>query len=368
MKSTIAAALAAIALSATPATAQEADMNEATPYDISVHDDALAIEPTQMLNLGSAHFSGWREFVNREELDMALAPVLDRLEAWGPDTITVEAISGADCDQLERYGTFYAGAADTYCVTISEAAAHGDMSREDANIAAMETFLSGGPGDDPAARRNYVAQLMAAGEIYSALLQWRYLDPAERIAGEEVSQGMIDSLERFDARLKESVSIGVALAQRLGHERVWQVDDHSADMLYLRNADGFGERMREIWSSGSTEGREMYAGLMAKVQQDRDLTAFLIAMNDPEAQRLTIEGDFAKGLADTDERGIGQDYANWWQVRNMRMVANIVAAASLNRSQKTLNIVGASHKAYYDYYLDTMHHVELVDVGDILSQ
>jgi hypothetical protein len=31
-----------------------------------------------------------------------------------------------------------------------------------------------------------------------------------------------------------------------------------------------------------------------------------------------------------------------------------------------VNVVGASHKAYYDAYLDMMHEVKLVDVEAVL--
>lgn len=355
-------AIAAAALFAAPAAAQEAE-----PLDLRQFDAALAVEPTQVLALGVAHFSGWSDFVDRHALDAALDPLLDRLEAFAPDTIMIENVSGADCDQLRRYGLFYAGAADSYCRDIEDAGQFTGLDPVEANMAMLETLMAGGPGEDPVARRTLAAQMLAAGEPYSALVQWLRLPEAERIAGNELSDRMAGRLATLSRSLNESASLAVPLAVRLGHERVWPVDDHSADQLYLRNAEIFGERMQEIWSNGSTEGRARYEALIDKVKQDRDLVAFLRDMNSLEAQEMTIRGDFAKGLADDQKEGVGQDYANWWQVRNMRMAANMVAAMSLNRSQRAVAIVGASHKAYYDNYLDMMHHVELVDTNAFLA-
>ncbi|MBW0143717.1 DUF5694 domain-containing protein [Sphingomicrobium clamense] len=355
-------AFAATALLASPAAAQEPEI-----LDLRQYDERLAVEPTQLLSLGTAHLSGWSEFVDRPQLDAALDPLLDRLEAWAPDTIMIENISGANCDHLERYGVFYAGAADTYCRDVGDAGEFTGLSRVEANIAMLETLMKGGPEDTPQARRALAATMLAAGEHYSALVQWLRLPEAERAAGEELSEAMVGRLDKLSTSLNESASIAVPLAVRLGHERVWPVDDHSADQLYLRNAEIFGKRMREIWSSGDTSAREKYMALTEKVKADRDIVSFLREMNSLEAQDMTINNDFAKGLADDQPEGVGQDYANWWQVRNMRMVANIVAAAAMNRSQRSLAIVGASHKAYYDNYLDTMHHIELVDTVDFLA-
>lgn len=356
-------ALAAASLLAAPADAREPES-----LDLRQYDERLAVPPTKVLSLGTAHLSGWREFVDRPQLDAALDPLLDRLEAWAPDTIMIENVSGANCDHLQRYGVFYSGAAETYCRDIEDAGEFTGLGRVEANQAMLETLLGGGPEDTPQARRTLAAQMLAAGEPYSALVQWLRLPEAERVPGEELSDAMVERLDRLSQSLNESASIAVPLAVRLGHERVWPVDDHSADQLYLRNAETFGKRMREIWSSGDTSAREKYETLIQKVKEDRDIIAFLRELNSLEAQDMTITNDFAKGLADDQPEGVGQDYANWWQVRNMRMVANMVAAAALNRSERSLAIVGSSHKAYYDNYLDMMHHIENVDTTEFLAE
>ena len=58
---------------------------------------------------------------------------------------------------------------------------------------------------------------------------------------------------------------------------------------------------------------------------------------------------------------------SWWQTRNLRMAANIVEAAGNQPGAKMLVIVGASHKAYFDAYLDQMQDWELVSVDAVLA-
>ena len=59
-------------------------------------------------------------------------------------------------------------------------------------------------------------------------------------------------------------------------------------------------------------------------------------------------------------------YLAWYQVRNLRMVANVMAAAAEAPGGRVLNIVGASHKPYFDAYLDQMHDVRLGDAEAVL--
>ena len=63
----------------------------------------------------------------------------------------------------------------------------------------------------------------------------------------------------------------------------------------------------------------------------------------------------------------GRAYLAWWEVRNLRRVSNIRAAFGNRAGARVLNVVGASHKAYYDAYLGMMSDVKLVDAEDVLK-
>ena len=353
----------AAALLAAPAASQEP-----APLDLRQFDEQLAVAPTQMLVLGTPHLRMFAQEIDRPGLDQLLEPLMAKLEDFAPDTIAVEAISGSDCDKLVRYGEAFAGAADNYCRSTADAEAHTGLTRPQAEGKFLEILLDPETDYDDEKRRELAALFLAAGEQTSAVLQWLRLPEDQRVAGGMISEEMAEYLDGLAGSHNENVAIGVALALRLGHERIYHVDDHSADQLYLPVIENFGARMREIWSLDPYGARERYMGGIEKLKEDRVLLDFYRLLNDPEMQRLTVASDFALGLADDQGQGVGQAYANWWQVRNLRMVANLVAAASFEQSERTLAIVGASHKSYYDNYLDMMHHIERVDTIEFLAQ
>jgi hypothetical protein len=56
----------------------------------------------------------------------------------------------------------------------------------------------------------------------------------------------------------------------------------------------------------------------------------------------------------------------YWETRNLRMVANIRDVLGQTPGTRLLAIVGASHKPYYEAYLNLMHDVQLVDAEEVL--
>jgi hypothetical protein len=63
--------------------------------------------PSQVLVLGTPHLARMPDTFRPEQL----APVLDRLAAWKPQLITIEGLSGPQCEYLRRYAALHAAAA-----------------------------------------------------------------------------------------------------------------------------------------------------------------------------------------------------------------------------------------------------------------
>ncbi|NWJ53241.1 MAG: hypothetical protein HXX14_20540, partial [Bacteroidetes bacterium] len=55
-----------------------------------------------------------------------------------------------------------------------------------------------------------------------------------------------------------------------------------------------------------------------------------------------------------------------WETRNLRMVANMRDVLGQQPGTRMLTIVGASHKGYYEAYLNLMHDVQLVSSDEVL--
>ncbi|WP_260483240.1 DUF5694 domain-containing protein [Sphingomicrobium flavum] len=335
-------------------------------FSLDQYDHHLAGEPTQALILGTAHLSAWSEQVDRAGLDQLLAPLLDRLEQFAPDVVAIEAVSGPDCDHLIRYGDVYSYGRN-YCRVDEDAIAATGMDAVAAQTRVLEILLEEGGPRTAADRRQLAALFMAAGDHYSAVVQWQRLDPAERVAGGFLTQDMAERLDRRSLSMNENISLGVALAVRLGHERVYPVDDHSADHIQLANAEHYGAHMREIWAMNINNADEKRKAAEDALRASGDVMAYYRWMNSPEAWDLTMTNDFALALADDRPEGVGRTYAAWWQARNLRMTANIVTAVAMEKADRVLAIVGASHAPYYRDYLDMMHDIEIVDAQDFLA-
>jgi hypothetical protein len=56
-----------------------------------------------------------------------------------------------------------------------------------------------------------------------------------------------------------------------------------------------------------------------------------------------------------------------WEIRNLRMVANIRETFRERPGSRVLVIVGASHKPWFDNWLGQLQGVDIVDVAQLLN-
>ena len=77
---------------------------------------------------------------------------------------------------------------------------------------------------------------------------------------------------------------------------------------------------------------------------------------------VTFQSDEGAAPEEPSPQGSGRLYVTSWETRNLRMAANIRDLMGSTPRMRTLVIVGASHKAYLDAYLEQMHDVRIVDV------
>ncbi len=340
----------------------------AQDYAPSFHPDRLKGPPpgppNQVLVLGSPHLSG------HETLRHAMmTPLLDRLAAWRPEAIAVENVSGLQCDAMRRYPARYAESAARWCPDTSAARTALGLDVP-AATAAAELMLADWPRVPKAMQRRRLAALfLAAGEPGSAMVQWLRLSISERRAGDGLDAAMVAALERAWKAPGESDWVAAALAARLGLERLHSVDDHTADAPTPADQEAaYGAAIARAWDNPFGKQRTAASQrLDARVVRPGGLLALYRAYNTPEAQELAYRSDFGAALVEPSPQRFGRGYVGYWEVRNLRMVANIRDVLSLRPGTRLLAIVGAAHKGYYEAYLNQMHDVRLVDAGTVLE-
>jgi hypothetical protein len=335
-------------------------------FDPRAHKAELAGDPAQVLVLGSPHLSQLPSKLDPR----LLGPLLDRLATFKPDVIAIENISGEQCETLKRFKSQHGDAWDSYCWDTDEVEKATGLN-VDAALAEVDRTLASWPSDPTAAQRRRLAMLfLAANDRPSATVQWLRLPASEHRPADGLTDAMVDILDRKGKAPNESIDVAAALAARLGLERLYLMDDHTADWpLDEKSAYGqaYAKALRTVWSvEPKPPVRVRYEQLQAHVGTASDLIAFYRFLNDPETQRATIASDMGAAAATAEAQPYGREYASWWETRNLRMTANIHAAFRGKPGAHVLVIVGATHKGHLDAYLDMMQDVRLVDAMQFL--
>lgn len=297
-------------------------------------------------------------------------PLITSLARFRPTIITIENVSGEQCALLSR-APRYKDAHETYCNDPSTAQKVTGLTREQAETASEATFdrfaAPGAPAPTASDRRKLALVLLAANERGSAWVQWLRLAPADRIAADGLDVGMVKILNREGRTANESYQLAAVLAARLGLERLYAVDDHTSDGALLHADKRYGDALNAHWGRSRDQPIvAAYAKLSKQVVDSRSLLRMVRHLNDPATLSPQIQSDFRVALSDPRAAPYGRQYAAWWDVRNLRMAANIRATMVEHPGARVLNIVGASHRPWYDGWMRQMSDVELVPIAPYL--
>lgn len=364
----IVAAVVLMALSG-PAVAQDAPPTQARfdPRDWSAH---VAGPPTEILVLGSPHLSGAPQTFDPAVLE----PLLARLEAFGPQIIAIENLSGESLQGLTAYESIYPGSADDFgrrILSIAMTARATPRLDLPAAEAQVRQRLANWPQSPSAADRRALTALFAAsGDPHSALVQWWRLAPDERRAGDGVSEDLATALQALGRRRNESHLIGSRLAARLGLERVYPVDDHDADdIMTLPVVEALTGAMKDDPAIAALMASPDLAFLGAaseRLTTSEQTLATFRDLNRPETAALDARLQWLIMIDREWPRSAGRVRMAEWEARNLRQVAHIREAAAQVPGGRVLVIVGSAHKAWFEAYLGMMTDIELVDAAVFL--
>lgn len=332
------------------------------PFDTSQLKGPHTGPANLLLVLGNHHLSGMPSGFQAEQLQ----PVLAKLEAWHPQAIAIEALSGTQCDFMRHYPDRYKESVETYCWDPAPAAKATGLDVP-AATAAWGNLLATWPTMPSAADRRHLAALfLAGGEGASALVQWLRLPDSERHIGAGLDDTLIARLEKLRIKHDESLLIAAALAARLGLERVYAIDDHTADAP-VADEKGYGAAISQAWDNPATAKRKtISASLEGRLGRPGAMLALYRGYNAADQARLISDSDFGAALEEHSTARFGRGYLGGWETRNLRMASNIRDMFAAQRGIRGLVVVGASHKPYLESYLHQMHDISVVDTLAVL--
>lgn len=327
--------------------------------DLAGLDRDMAGPKSRVLVLGTVHLGGMPAGFQ----PAALGGLIERLAAYKPDIITIEQEPGEDCDLAARHPAKYG---PDWCPSTAAAQEATGLDIP-AALAEVDKTLKNWPAQPtPSQRRRLAAAFLAANEPASAQVQWLQLPPAERREGDGLNGKLVERLGKLMQRKNEDNQIAAPLAARLGHQRVYAVDNHTGDRIDLPDIKAFVKSIEAVWAAGSAEMKRVQAR-EGELQQAADLLPLYRYINTPDSMRIYAEANVLPMMRDKSVPAYPKIWVGGWEVRNLRMVANIRETFRERPGARVLTIVGASHKPWFDAWLGQLQGVEIVDAAEVLK-
>lgn len=340
------------ALAAAPLVAQ-------AQVDLTKLDRDMVGPKSQVLVLGTVHLRGLPAAFNPSSLNS----VIDRLAEFKPDIVTIEHEPGEDCDLAARHPAKYG---PDWCPSTAAARAATGLDVPAALAEVRKTLKAWPKEATPAQRRRLAAAFMAASEPASALVQWLQLPKAERHAGDGLDAALAETVDKLGQRKDEVYLIAAPLAARLGMQRVHEIDNHTGDNIDVADSEAFGKSIQAAWALSNGESKELQKRF-SEMSLAPDLLPLYRRINDPDSARIDAEANILGPMRAQSRERYPQMWVGGWEIRNLRMVANIRETFRERPGARVLTIVGAAHKPWFDQWLGQLQGVEIVDAAEFLK-
>ena len=355
--------LAAVAV---PTHAQQPE-SKGSPISATVSDSAA----TTVFVLGTPHLSGVADRFEPSMVDSLIAA----LDAFGPDAIAIEKISGRQTAAMERWGGPWDDIVERFAGTFLY---YGHRVQEktgwtwsEAHQRADSLLVVARSKDKLASRTRLtlIQSLTAAYRLPSAVLQWSHLAPDAREASTSIPDTVVTALnKRLDAA-NEVYSIARRLAHERGHSRLYPID-HQAEKdlaipIFRPLMKAIGDSIQKAMNAHPVLRRAdslENAGL-----KTGELLPMYRYLNRDEVGRADVSTQW-ESMLDVDlPNAMGRKWLALWETRNLHMVGHIRRVTAQHPGGRVLVIVGSSHKPFFDAYLRQMMGVRVIDGAEVLS-
>jgi hypothetical protein len=327
--------------------------------DLTQLDRDMAGPKSKVLVLGTVHLSGMPAGFD----PAALNGVIEKLAAFKPEIVTIEQEPGEDCDLAARHPAKYG---PDWCPSTEAARAATGLDIP-AALAEVDKTLKHWPAQPtPAQRRRLAAAFLAASEPASALVQWLHLPVPERRPCDGLDAALVERLGKLVTRKNENYLIAAPLAVRLGLQRVYAVDNHTGDRIDVADVKAFAKSIEAAWASSNGESKQRQK-TEQQMSMAEDLLPLYRYINDPQGTRVAAEANILGPMRAKSAEGYPQIWVGGWEVRNLRMVANIRETFRERPGARVVSIVGVSHKPWFDSWLGQLQGVDIADVEEVLK-
>lgn len=217
------------------------------------------------------------------------------------------------------------------------------------------------------ARLDFIKDLIATYDIYSASLQWSYFTKEEK-AKANLESFIKEELEQLINSNNENSSIGIRLAKEIKLQKLYPVNDYS-DKFYLdKISDNLYEEMliSEVYLNSRKDILDYQTDKKLKeALAKKNLLPFFKHINSIEYLiKSTIKnwGIYYKMFLDS---GLDRTRVALWEMKCLRIAANIREISSFYPGKNVLVIIDVSAKPFLEEYLKSMGDVRITSLEEI---
>jgi hypothetical protein len=331
-------------------------------------------EASQVLVLGTVHLRSYGDDFNHDVLDR----LLNVLEKYKPDLIGIESLAPIVIRDMVNSGE---ANSEILKEVGQRTAEFGKKTRASLNVSWFDANAKVGEllesievrqksRELNQVRKELVLHFLSANDIYSALLQWSYLPEAMRTNIDGLDADVLDYFSKHIQSPNENVSIGIALATRLNHQRIYAINDHRDKEDFVKVADALSKELENNEYLKSQPWKALYeelTGIQTEAYASGNLLSLYVYLNSEEYVHKDIDSQWQILFKAKLPSGLAQTRTAYWDVRNLGIAANIRRAMALHPGKKMLVVIGASHKGFLDALLAECMDVKVVQLADFVS-
>ena len=297
-----------------------------------------------------------------------LAPVVERLASFRPTIICIEELPPASLASMEEAGGRQLEVAEMFA---KDGLALGRELRKTLGLAragaareAEDVLARGGARLTDAERARLVTRLVASYEFASAVLQWSYLPEAFRSETLVVPPEVKAYLDRRLASRNETTTVAIALARRLGLQRLAPVDSHfDGAKLLATGEDALAEVFDHPFRKRSSEApvyERSRAAIAAGIEAGNFLPVYQ-TFNDDGYLAADVEAQWGWYWRSKLDSGLDRFRYGLWEARNLAIASNVAMQSASPRQERVLLLIGAAHKRFVEEFVARLVHAEVVE-------
>lgn len=323
---------------------------------------------TRVMVVGSYHLSNVTTPLNASSLQS----VVNTIDKFNPTAIGVESLRPQDIITMINSGDTYQDVTTGFVGSafIKLARATQEQLGITANQAIQQLEALTAQSDlSEEQRARAVSLAIASYNKYVALLHWQRLNIP--IGSDVISPEINRYLEQLAKQNNEINHLASPLASAADIETLYPIDDHLDKDIYPRVVaqlmDSYKASEYAVEFANSEYVSKPIA-LAAEAEKTGDWLSLYAWMNSEEYISQTLDKEWRMFIDKDLDVNPALARVALWEVRNLNMASNIMRVVASNVGGNIVIIVGASHKAFLDQYLENMIGVSVVQFSDYLPQ